>query len=79
MDDPCSLYKSQYRIAKKTLDGLHKDLEELNLKLESSPINAGLHKELRTMNMDIKITMNEIEHAEFSLKKCELKYNINQG
>ncbi len=75
MDDPCSLYKSQYKVAKKTLDILYNDLNELNLKLESDPVNAGLHKELRTLNMDIKITLNEIEHSEGAIEKCELKFN----
>ena len=75
MEDPCSLYKSQYKKAKETLEILEKQRDEIDFKLKSNPISSILHKELRMVNMDIKITENEMEHAEYSLQKCELKYN----
>jgi hypothetical protein len=73
MKDPCNLFKSQYKKAKDILDILEKQKAEIDLKLESNPSSATLHKELRTINMDIKITLNEIEHAEYCIQECESK------
>ena len=78
MDDPCSLYKSQYKKAKETLEILEKQKAQINLNLEPNPISSTLHKELRMINLDIKITMNELEHAESNIHECELKYNSLQ-
>jgi len=78
MDDPCSLYKSQYKKAKETLEILEKQKAQINLNLEPNPISSSLHKELRMINLDIKITMNELEHAESNIHECELKYNSLQ-
>jgi hypothetical protein len=75
MDDPCSLYKSQYKKAKETLEILEKQKAQINLNLEPNPISSTLHKELRTVNLDIRITLNEMEHAESNIHECELKYN----
>lgn len=75
MNDPCNLFKSQYKKAKETLVILEEQKAEINFKLESNPSSATLHKELRTVNMDIKITLNELEHAESCIQECELKYN----
>ncbi|WP_281297032.1 hypothetical protein [Flavobacterium limnophilum] len=75
MSDSCKLFKSQYKKAKETLDILLTHKEKINLKLESDYSNAHLHKELRTVNMDIRITENEIEHAEFRINECEMKQN----
>ena len=75
MEDPCILYKSQYKKAKETLDILEKEKEIINLTLESNPSSASWNKKLRDINMDIKITMNEIEHSDFNLQNCEIKYN----
>lgn len=77
MNDPCSLYKLQFKNAKETLDILLKQKEQINLKLELDPISSTLHKELRMVNLDIKITMNEIEHAESGIEECELTYTSN--
>jgi hypothetical protein len=75
MNDPCQLYKSQYKKAKETLDILIIQKAEINQKIESDYVDAHLHKDLRTINMDIRITENEMEHAEFRMQECELKYN----
>jgi len=75
MKDPCNLFKSQYKKAKETLVILEEQKAEINLKLESNASSATLHKELRNINMDIRITLNEIEHAESCIQECELKYN----
>lgn len=75
MSDPCKLFKSQYKKAKETLDILLIQRAEINFKLESDYSNAHLHKELRTVNMDIRITENEMEHAQFRIQEFELKQN----
>lgn len=71
MNDRHNLYKRQYKNAKKTLEILEKQKAEIDFKLESDPICSHLHKELRTVNLDIKITLNEIEHVESQIFECE--------
>lgn len=79
MTDPCKLFKSQYKKAKETLDILQIQKAEINRKLESNFSSATLHKELRTVNMDIKITENEMEHAEYRIQEYELKHNSSEA
>ncbi|HSN48552.1 MAG TPA: hypothetical protein VLR29_07310 [Flavobacterium sp.] len=71
MNSSCNLFKSQYKKAKETLDILLVQKAEINLKLQSNVSSAVLHKELRTVNMDIKITENEMEHAAFRLQEFQ--------
>jgi hypothetical protein len=75
MTDPCVLYKLQYNKAKETLDILEQQKSKIDNNLKYDPICSNLHKELRRINLDIKITTNELEHAESDIIKCELKYN----
>ena len=72
MKDRHYLYKRQYKSAKRILLILQKQKAEIDFKLKSTPICSHLHKELRTINLDIKITLNEIEHVESHLFKCEI-------
>ncbi len=73
MSDPCEQFKSQYKKAKETLDILLIQRAEINLNLKSDYSNPHLQKELRTVNMDIRITENEMEHAEYRIQECEMK------
>ncbi|HEY6143673.1 MAG TPA: hypothetical protein VIV55_09715 [Flavobacterium sp.] len=73
MSDPCEQFKSQYKKAKETLDILLIQRTEINLKLKSDFSNPHLQKELRAVNMDIRITENEMEHAEYRIQECEIK------
>ena len=75
MTDPCILFRSQYKKAKETLDFLEKQKYKIELDLESNPISADLNKKLREINLDIKITSNELEHANYSIDKCETKHD----
>jgi len=75
MEDPCILYKSQYKKAKETLDTLNQQKSLIDFNLRSNPISSDLHKELRLVNLDIKITLNELEQAESDIHKFELKLN----
>ncbi|PWA06302.1 hypothetical protein [Flavobacterium laiguense] len=72
MKDQHNLYERQYAKAKETLKTLEKQKSEIDFKLDSDPICSHLHKELRTVNLDIKITLNEIEHVESHIFKCEV-------
>jgi len=72
MNDDQQIYKRQYKNAIITLEKLEKRKEEVDLKLQSNPICSHLHKDLREVNLDIKITLNEIEHLESHLQECEL-------
>ncbi|KIA86233.1 hypothetical protein [Flavobacterium sp. AED] len=74
MNDPCQLFKSQHKKAKETLDALEQEKQQIELNLESNPISSDLNKKLRKINLDIKITMNELEHADYSIEKCEIKH-----
>ena len=69
MKDFCKLYQSQYKKAKETLDMLEKQRDQIDLNLHSNPSCSTLHKELRTVNLNIKITENEMEHAESAIIK----------
>lgn len=73
MKDTSNLYMSQYKKAKETLQILEETKAEILRKLESNSHSATLHKDLRTVNMDIKITQNEIEHIESYLQEYEIK------
>jgi hypothetical protein len=74
MTDPCKLYKSQFKRASETLDSLKIKQEQINIKLKTNPICADLHKELRNVDLEIKITKNEIEQAEIDINSCEIEY-----
>lgn len=75
MTDPCKEYKLQYIKIKEILGTLEKEREEIEFKLNSEPVSPSLNKELRTINLDIKITENELEHLESCIEDCELKHN----
>ena len=64
MEDFCVRYKSQYKKAKETLDILQKKRNQIDFNLQSNASCAILHKELRDINLNIRITENEMEHAE---------------
>jgi hypothetical protein len=71
MNDYINRYQRQYKNALKTYEKLEKIKEEIDFKLKSNPVCSHLHKDLRTVNLDIKITLNEIEHIESHIHQCE--------
>ena len=75
MTDPCILYKSQRQKAQNVLEILEKQRDEINDKLKLNESSAILHKELRIVNLDIKITVNEIDHANYNIQECESNNN----
>ncbi|NGY37636.1 hypothetical protein FQU23_008925 [Flavobacterium sp. XN-5] len=76
MTNPCSKYELQYKKAKETLAILKVNQAEIDLKLKTDSISADLHKKLRTVNLEIKITLNELEQAEDDIQQCELQFKL---
>jgi hypothetical protein len=72
MKDKTTLYQRQYNNALKTLERLRKIKAEIDFKLNSNPVCSHLHKDLRAVNLDITITLNEIEHLESHLHEYNL-------
>lgn len=77
MSNPCLLYQLQLNKAKETLTTLLQQRELIDAKLLLNPISPELHKDLRTINLEIKITNSEIELVESNLKACEIKNNTS--
>jgi len=71
MNDFINRYQRQYKNALKTYEKLQKIKAEIDFKLKSNPVCSHLHKDLRTVNLDIKITLNEIEHIESHIHQYE--------
>ena len=67
MNDCINQYERQYKNALKTYEKLKKAKDDIDFKLKSNPVCSHLHKDLRAVNLDIKITLNEIEHIESHL------------
>ena len=76
MTNPCRKYKSQYQKAEETLTILKATKAEIEFNLETDSISAVLHKELRTVNLEIKITLNELEQAEYDIQQCESQLKL---
>jgi hypothetical protein len=67
MKDQITLYQRQYNNALRTIERLKELKDEIDFKLKSNPVCSHLHKDLREINLDITITLNEIEHIESHL------------
>lgn len=76
MEDFYKIYKSQRKKAKLALESLERQREEIYQKLQLDESNSFLHKDLRSINLDIKITLNEIEHAEDHIQDYENNNSI---
>lgn len=72
MNDKINLYQVQYKNALKTIEKLKNIKAEIDFKLRSNPVCSHLHKDLRTVNLDITITLNEIEHIESYLHEFNI-------
>jgi prefoldin subunit 5 len=73
MNDPNERYKWQHQKAQETLQDLEEQKNQIDFQLRSNPICSNLHKELRKINLDIKITKNELEHVESNIQDLEMK------
>lgn len=72
MNNQMIRYKRQYKNALITYEKLKAIKEEIELKLHTNPVNSSLLRDLRKVELDIKITSNEIEHIESRLFKVEI-------
>jgi len=69
-------YKLQHKKAEETLAILKTTKAKIEFNLETDSISAVLHKELRTVNLEIKITLNELEQAEYDIQQCESQLKL---
>jgi len=69
MNDRITKYQKQYKNTLNTIERLNEIKAEIDFKLKSNPVCANLHKELRSVNLDITITLNEMEHIESYLRE----------
>jgi hypothetical protein len=68
--ESCQQYQKQVNKAKETIAILEKEMETLNLKLEENPVDSNYLSDQRKLNLDMKITLNELEHCEYILERC---------
>ena len=57
-------YLKQLKQAKEAAGILENELHEVRLKLQKDPNNAMHLKELKRINLDMTITLNELEHCQ---------------
>lgn len=69
MEETHQLYLDYYTNAKKTIEVLENEIEQINLKLNSNPSNSLLLRELKNANLNLIITKNELEHVESVLER----------
>lgn len=62
-------YLQQISKAKETIAILENELHQIRLKLQKSPNNAIHLQELKRINLDMTITLNELEHSQSFLDK----------
>jgi hypothetical protein len=67
MENQISMYQKQYDNALQTIERLREVKSCIDFKLKSNPVCSYLHQDLRLVNLDITITLNEIEHIESHL------------
>ncbi len=76
MDDSCILHEQRLNRVKITLANLEEEENQINLQLKENPIIPHLYKRLRELEIDKKITRNEIEDCEELLEECIAKNGI---
>ena len=64
------IYQQEIRKAKQTIGVLENELHLIRLKLQKNPTSAIFMQELKNIMIDMTITLNELEHAQYSLEKC---------
>jgi len=67
MNISCHHYEMQVERARETARILEEKLTNLRSKLDLNPEDATYRRELKQLDLDMKITMNEIEHAELQI------------
>ncbi|NRS87697.1 hypothetical protein HNQ02_000604 [Flavobacterium sp. 7E] len=65
------LYKAQHKRAKEILHVLEFQKTVITNQLKKNPICPNLNKDLKTVELEIKITHNEIEQAEADIELAQ--------
>lgn len=73
MSIPCQEYEYQIEKAQETVKILEERLRAVRTKLDQKPEDAIFKRELKQLTLDMKITMNELEHAQTELAICRTK------
>ena len=73
MNESCQKHAQRLSRVKETLVKLEEEEIQINLQLKENPIIPPLYKRLRDLEMDKKITRNEIEDCEELLEECIAK------
>lgn len=71
MKEKLQLHKMQLKRAKEVLEVLEVQKNQINLKLKSDPSCPVSNKDLRSVLLDIKITLNEIEQAKSDIENTQ--------
>lgn len=77
MSISCQEYELQIEKAQETVKILEERLVSVRSKLDKKPEDAVYRRELKQLNLDMKITMNELEHAQSKLENCLSKNKSN--
>lgn len=70
MSTACQAYELQIENAQGALKTLENRIKEVKSKLDENPDDATYRREMKQLNLDMKITMNELEHAQNELEVC---------
>jgi len=70
MSMPCKEFESQIERAQEAVKTLQEKLNSVRQHLDTNPDDALNRRELKQLTLDMKITMNELEHAQSELESC---------
>ncbi len=73
MSITCQDYELQVEKARETVKVLEEKLTNVRTQLDHKPEDAIFRRELKQLTLDMKITMNELEHAQGELQVCRTK------
>lgn len=65
------LYKAQHKRAKEILQVLEFQKTVITQQLKKNRICPNLNKDLKTLDLEIKITLNEIEQVEADIERAQ--------
>lgn len=73
MSTACQDFETQIKKVQETVTLLEERLKKVRLNLDKKPDDAIYRRELKQLNLDMKITMNELEHAQNGLECARTK------
>lgn len=75
----CAPYHAQIERAKEMLRMLEDELFTVRGKLQANPDDAMGTRELKRINLEVTITLNELEHSQYMLDRCVAKRAVQQS